>query len=225
MKRTPLLTVPLITDQNRKAFFWPMAFYLYFSYTLSGFNPFFEPWHPRVTQVDLAIPFLEETVWVYLSHIGMLFTGWWWMKGGHACTRQFYAVMLCTVLATCYFLLYPTQIDRITLAAVRADPLTTAAWAFLLSADKPTNCFPSMHVALSTLTAVGLSRASPHWRILAPLWAAGIAITTMTTRQHVLLDVLGGLGLALFCWWVAEKFVAVEGESVAVQRNERGEPA
>lgn len=215
MKRQPLVTVPLITVENRKAFFWPAAFFLYFSYTLSGFNPFFEPWHPRVTGFDVAVPFLPLSVWIYLSHIAMLFTGWWWAAQGHACTRQFWSILLCTVLATSYFLLFPTQIPRITLDfldSLDTDPVTRAAWAFLLSADKPTNCFPSLHVALSTLTAIGLSRANSNWALFAPLWTVAIAISTITTRQHVWVDVLGGLALALACWWLVEKFVAVEGE-------------
>lgn len=224
MRHYPVITVPLITADNRKVFFWPAAFYLYFSYTLTGFNPFFDPWQPRVTSLDLAVPFVAESVWIYLSHIAMLFTGWWWMRHGHACTRQFWAIVLCTVLATFYFLFFPTQIPRLTLDMVEADPATRAAWAFLLSADKPTNCFPSMHVALSALTAVGLVRASGKWWPWAPLWTAAIALSTITTRQHVWLDVAGGLALALACWWMVETFLGVEGEKQSSPRDD-GEPA
>lgn len=215
MKPRPLVTVPLITVDNRKAFFWPAAFCLYFAYTLSGYNPFAEPWHPRVTSFDVMVPFIPETVWIYLSHIAMLFTGWWWAAQGPGCTRMFWAVVLCFTLATLYFLVYPTQIPRITLDAVETDPVTHAAWAFLLVADKPTNCFPSLHVALSALTAVGLMRAAPRWSPWAPLWTAAIALSTITTRQHVWVDVLGGLALALACWWLVDRYVAVRGEPPA----------
>ena len=210
--KVPLVRVPRITAENRKAFFWPAAFYLYFSYTLTGSYAFFKPWHPYLTPVDTWMPFLPGTVWIYLSHIGMLFTGWWWVVKNPACTRAFWALVLCSVLATFYFFFFPTELPRHTLDAISADPATTAAWAFLLQADHPTNSFPSMHVAMSALTAVGLMRSHPHWGWLAPVWTAAIALSTLTTKQHVLIDVMGGIGLAVFCLWVADTFVAVDDE-------------
>lgn len=221
MPKLPLVRVPRITVENRKTFFWPAAFYLYFSYTLTGSFAFFKPWHPHFTAIDAWIPFLPGTVWIYLSHIGMLFTAWWWVDKGPGCTRAFWALVLGSVIATFYFFFFPTELPRRTLAEIDAGPLTQAAWAFLLQADHPTNSFPSMHVAMSAMTAVGLMRSHPHWGWLAPVWTAAIAISTLTTEQHVLVDVLGGLGLAVFCIWAVETFVEVDGEPTA----SRGETA
>lgn len=209
MWRKPLIQVPRITEDNRKMFFWPAAFYLYFSYTLTGAYPFFEPWHPAHTDFDAMVPFLPGTIWIYLSHIGMLFTGWWWVVKNPGCTRMFWALVLGAVIATFYFFFFPTELPRRELADVDAGPVTSAAWAFLLSADNPTNSFPSMHVALSGITAIGLMRSHPHWGWLAPVWTAAIAVSTMTTEQHVLVDVLGGIGLAVFCVWFADTFIKV----------------
>src|SRR5690606_25000611 len=95
------------------------------------------------------------------------------------------------------------------LAQIDAGPITTAAWAFLLSADNPTNSFPSMHVAMSLLAALGMMRAYPRRGWLALAWSAAIAVTTMTTEQHVLVDVLGGIGLAVFCAILADRHIQV----------------
>lgn len=206
------LRVPLITEENRKGFFWPAAFYLYFSYTLTGSYAFFTPWHPYHSSVDAWVPFLPGTIWIYLSHIAMLFTGWWWMVKGPGCTRAFCAVVLGSVIATFYFFFFPTELPRRELVDIDAGPVTQAAWAFLLQADNPTNSFPSMHVALSAITAIGLMRSHPHWGWLAPVWTAAIAVSTLTTEQHVLIDVLGGIGLAVFCLVVVELFVVVGDE-------------
>lgn len=215
MKRTPLITVPEITVENRKAIFWPCAFFVWFAYSLSGHNPFFDPWHPQVTSFDLAVPFIPETVWIYLSHVGFIFTAWWWCARGPGCTRTFWTIVMCSATATTYFLFFPTEISRVTLEQIDADPVTRAAWAFLLSADKPTNLFPSLHVAEAILTAVGLTRASPRWSPWAAIWATAIILTTITTRQHVWVDVIGGGVLALCCWWIVERFVAVSGEQAS----------
>jgi len=203
------IRVPLLTPDNRKLFFWPAAFYIYLSYTFTGTYPVFEPWSPPRTPVDDWIPFLPGTIWIYLSHIAVLFSGWWWMVRGEACTRAFIAMVLAAVLSTLYFFFFPTELPRRELLAVDAGPVTQAAWAFLMRADNPTNSFPSMHVAEAIITAVALVRAHVHFRWLAPVWALAIAITTMTTEQHVFVDVLGGALLAWFCLWVAERFVHV----------------
>lgn len=208
-KSPPLVEVPLITADNQKSIFWPAAFYVYFSYTLTGTFAFFAPWHPPLTEVDAWIPFLPWTVWFYLSHIIVMFSAWWWMRQGEGCTRAFWAMVMCAVITTFYFFFFPTELPRRTLDQIDAGPLTTAAWAFLMSADHPTNSFPSMHVAEAVITAIGLARAHPHWGWVAPVWALGIAISTMTTEQHVLMDVIGGFLLAAFCLWVTDRFFTV----------------
>lgn len=205
--------IPLITAENRKQFFWPAAFYLYLSYTFTGTYPLFAPWHPPQTALDAWIPFLPGTVWIYLSHVAVLFSGWWWMTKGPACTRAFVAMVLTAVLSTLYFLFFPTELPRRELAEVATSPVTQAAWAFLMSADNPTNSFPSMHVAEAMVTAVALTRADHRLRWLATVWAIAIAVSTLTTEQHVVVDVIGGLALATFALWSVDRFVVV-GERV-----------
>lgn len=209
------IRVPLLTPDNRKAFFWPAAFYIYFSYTLTGSYPVFEPWHPPTTVVDDWMPFLPGTIWIYLSHVLVLFSGWWWMVRGAACSRAFYAMVLCAVLSTFYFFFFPTELPRRELLHIEAGPATQAAWAFLMNADNPTNSFPSMHVAEAMITAVALMRAHGHFRWLGPVWASAIALATLTTEQHVFIDVIGGIALAFFCLWVADRFLDVGGERVS----------
>lgn len=220
MWKKPLVRVPLITVENRKMFFWPAAFYLYFSYTLTGAFAFFAPWQPPTTAFDAMVPFLPGTVWIYMTHIAMLFTTWWWVVKNPGSTRMFWALVLAVVIATFYFFFYPTSLPRRELVGIDAGGATLAMWAFLLSADHPSNCFPSMHIALSGITAVGLMRAHPHWGWLAPVWSAAIAISTLTTEQHVLFDVLGGVGLAVFCYWIVETFVEVADASPAANASQ-----
>lgn len=203
------IAVPLITADNRKLFFWPTAFYIYFSYTLTGSYPIFAPWHPPQTPLDDWIPFLPGTIWIYLTHIVVLFSGWWWMVRGPSCTRAFVAMALTAVISTLYFFFFPTELPRRVLSEVDAGAATQAAWAFLMSADNPTNSFPSMHVAEAMITAVALTRADARLRWLAVVWAAAIALSTLTTEQHVVVDVLGGLALATAALWLAERYVVV----------------
>lgn len=60
--------------------------------------------------------------------------------------------------------------------------------------DKPGNTFPSLHVATTVLGALRLRhrRGGALWL----LWAALISVSTLTVKQHFLVDVLGGLAVA-----------------------------
>jgi membrane-associated phospholipid phosphatase len=68
----------------------------------------------------------------------------------------------------------------------------------LLASDTPANCFPSLHVALAAVSGVLLWRRG--WRLAAVLWPCAIAVSTLTTKQHVAWDIPGGLALAAVAW-------------------------
>lgn len=116
-----------------------------------------------------------------------------------ACARDA-ALMAGVGLAVFWF--FPT-----TVPAFAVDWAQYPALQFLKSADAGGNAFPSLHVAFAVFTAVLLERqlhavGSPAWvRVLNMLWALGIVYSTLATRQHVLLDVLGGSLLAAVVSW------------------------
>jgi len=70
------------------------------------------------------------------------------------------------------------------------------AWQYQLmhSADNPYTCFPSLHITNCMLVTLAHWR-SPRRRWLLP-WAVLIAISTITTGQHVFIDILGGILVA-----------------------------
>jgi len=78
----------------------------------------------------------------------------------------------------------------------------------LKASDVGGNAFPSLHVAFAAYTAVVIARelrsvAAPTWlRACNWLWCVAIVYSTLATRQHVLIDVLGGLFLTWFAFRV-----------------------
>jgi membrane-associated phospholipid phosphatase len=93
-----------------------------------------------------------------------------------------------------------------------ATPVSSVAWSeypalqFLKAADARGNAFPSLHVAFAAFTAGVIARelrdlGAPAWvRTGNWLWCAAIVYSTLATRQHVLIDVVGGLLLAWAAW-------------------------
>jgi membrane-associated phospholipid phosphatase len=79
------------------------------------------------------------------------------------------------------------------------------ALEMLKASDQGGNAFPSLHVAFAAYTAVVIERelrslGAPAWvRGANWFWCAAIVYSTLATRQHVLIDVIGGLLLT----WLA----------------------
>jgi len=87
-------------------------------------------------------------------------------------------------------------------------PLAAQAWRSMQAIDR--DCFPSLHVALSTVSLVYLWRLR-NWRhgraILAvstPI-IVGLWLSTLYLRYHYAVDVLAGFALAALVVWVAPR--------------------
>ncbi|MCI0411264.1 phosphatase PAP2 family protein [bacterium] len=108
--------------------------------------------------------------------------------------RTVLAYLMVWIVAYVCFLLYPTVGPR----PVKVIGGGFFAWGlrFLYSADPPYNCFPSLHVAHSFVSALTCYRVHRGVGIAAVLWASLIGISTLYTKQHYTVDVIAGIFLA-----------------------------
>jgi membrane-associated phospholipid phosphatase len=70
---------------------------------------------------------------------------------------------------------------------------------FLYWVDRGDNLFPSIHCSMSWLCWLwvrGRKDVPLQWRVLSLVIAVAICISTLTTRQHVFVDIIGGIVLA-----------------------------
>jgi membrane-associated phospholipid phosphatase len=69
----------------------------------------------------------------------------------------------------------------------------------VLSVDQEANCCPSSHVCYAVLAAILVPHGGARWpvSVLTGLLAAAVCVTTVTTGQHYLLDVAGGVAVAV----------------------------
>ena len=110
--------------------------------------------------------------------------------------RTVHAYLLIWITAYLFFfVVYPT-------AAPRPDKVIGegfAVWGLraLYSSDPPYNCFPSLHVAHSFVSALACSRVHGRVGIIATMFAALVAVSTLLTKQHYVLDVVAGGFLAV----------------------------
>jgi len=108
--------------------------------------------------------------------------------------RTVFAYLTIWIAAYVCFLCYPTAAPRPAEVVGRGY----AAWGlrFLYEADPPYNCFPSLHVAHSFVSALACYRVQRRVGIASIVIASFVAISTLFTKQHYVLDVVAGIALA-----------------------------
>ena len=80
----------------------------------------------------------------------------------------------------------------------------------LYQVDRASNLFPSIHCLVSWLCFVGVrgKKHIPKWyQVCSCVMAIAVFVSTLTTKQHVVIDVLGGVILAEVSYWLMGKFV------------------
>ena len=112
--------------------------------------------------------------------------------------RTVWAYLTVWIVSFICFLLYPTY-------APRPDHVTGSGFAvwglrFLYDADPPYNCFPSLHVAHSFVSALACYRVHRTLGLVAIPCAALVAISTLFIKQHYVADVIVGIALALVAY-------------------------
>jgi membrane-associated phospholipid phosphatase len=154
--------------------------------------------------VDDAIPFLDWTIWIYVSYYPFLIAAIWCPREDKPRSDAFYGILLTAAIGLIIFTFWPTAIGRDFTSLAGA---TGFLWRALFSVDTTANALPSMHVAHTCLAAVALASRGRLWRILAPAWATLIVLSTLTTKQHYAIDVPAGFALAAICFVTVRRSV------------------
>ena len=103
------------------------------------------------------------------------------------------------ILSSAAYLIYPTSFER--------PPVKSGLIKAIYKVSfKQINCAPSLHCSVSYLIIIGSIAAEGLSPVLAALFIAdsiGICITTLTTKQHVIIDVLTAVPFAAVSWLIA----------------------
>lgn len=108
--------------------------------------------------------------------------------------RTFWAYLAVWITAYVCFFVYPTVAPRP--PSVVGDGFAVWGLRFLYDADPPYNCFPSLHVAHSFVSALTCYRLQRRLGLAALLCASLVAVSTLFTKQHYIADVIAGILLA-----------------------------
>jgi membrane-associated phospholipid phosphatase len=114
--------------------------------------------------------------------------------------RTVFAYLTVWMVAYVCFLLYPTTASRPD--KVIGEGFAVWGLRFLYSSDSPYNCFPSLHVAHSFVSALTCHRVNRGVGLAATLGAALVGVSTLYTKQHYVADVIAGVFLACVAYVV-----------------------
>jgi membrane-associated phospholipid phosphatase len=154
-----------------------------------------------LTALDRAIPFWPASGVVYFGAFVFLAAAFLALRDRGQATRFLYASLLAQSIGMVVFLFWPTAYPReVFPLPASAGALGAALVHYVRATDAPVNCLPSLHVCTATLCALALrgSRGFSAGLCIAVLCAA----STLTFKQHYVVDVISGALLGIAAWWV-----------------------
>lgn len=116
-------------------------------------------------------------------------------------SADFLAKIVCLII----FLVFPTTNTR---PEIVGSGFFDEFMRFLYSADAADNLFPSIHCLTSwfCVIAVRENKKIPNWyKWVSVIIALAICVSTLTTKQHVIYDVIGGVALAEISYQIIDK--------------------
>jgi membrane-associated phospholipid phosphatase len=185
---------------------------------------FFPPRMRHVPELalDRALPLIPSWAIVYGAlYLFLILLPIFVARQDELIRRTFCAYLLIWITAyVFFFVVYPT-------AAPRPDKISGkgfAVWGLraLYSSDPPYNCFPSLHVAHSFVSALACSRVHRRLGIIATISATLVAASTLFTKQHYVMDVVAGGCLAFVAYAI---FLRCYGSDQTPEFDRRVAPA
>ena len=155
--------------------------------------------HVPALELDRTLPLQPAWVLVYGTlYLFLIALPVFAVRHDEHIRRTVFAYLTVWTAAYVCFLLYPT-------IAPRPAELTGEGFAIwglrsLYAADTPYNCFPSLHVAHSFVSAFTCFPVHRKVGGVAVFCASLVAVSTLFTKQHYVLDVIAGVILACLAY-------------------------
>jgi len=162
---------------------------------------------PRLA-VDAWAPLMPWSVWIYFSLWVYICLPAVFMGARRQLLDYFLGGLLMAVIGIIIFIFWPTSMPD----NIRDWSDYPATLRFMKAEELSRNACPSLHVSYAVFAALWLhsllrrAGAGRLWLAFNGLWATTIVLSTLTTRQHVVIDVFFGalLGVLIFainrCW-------------------------
>lgn len=165
-------------------------------------------YHYNITSpIDNLIPVIPATIIIYLGCYLYWIVNYVIGAGQEDdeaykfLSADLFAKLICMVI----FIAFPTTNTR---PVLEDEGFFTEALKMLYQIDAADNLFPSIHCLTSWFCLIAV-RKNPNvktvYKIISVIITVAICVSTLTTRQHVIVDVAGGIALAEFSYLIVDK--------------------
>ncbi|OXS54953.1 hypothetical protein B1A99_24540 [Cohnella sp. CIP 111063] len=151
-----------------------------------------------VTPFDQMVPFIKWFIipyafWIFYIYICLLF---FYKRDRHAYYLTLVTYVVSALISYGIYSVFQTTVPR---PYIQDNDIVSELVRYMYQRDQPFNCFPSIHVFSSYLMMKSLYKSTFKTKINQMLiygMSTLIIVSTMFVKQHVLLDVVGGILLA-----------------------------
>lgn len=168
--------------------------------------------YSMVSSLDRNLPFVSLFFSIYLLAyiqwiIGFVLIG----RDGQVAPRMFIGELIAKGIALTCFVFFPTTIEEIrpSMESLRGGGIWCELATWIYSMDAVDNCFPSIHCLESWVCFRGaLSLKKVPWWYTYLMLAMTLLVfaSTVLVKQHVLIDILGGLAAVEIGLFFAGRF-------------------
>jgi membrane-associated phospholipid phosphatase len=163
-----------------------------------------------LTEIDKAIPFMPEHVWIYHTLLpAIVVTMTYLVKQEKVFFNVFWSAMICALILNISYVLFPAFYPR---PDIVPSTLSELLVSITHQIDGAHNTFPSGHVTFSVILSLGVfhartSLSMPGIKMLYLLWTLGIMMSTLTLKQHFIVDVAAGAVLATISFMLVKNII------------------
>ncbi|MGZ3698076.1 MAG: phosphatase PAP2 family protein [Bdellovibrionota bacterium] len=198
---------PVLRPGNKYKVGWSLFALAAIVYLIPNHFHFYEPRLLPLSWLDQAIPFMPNTVWIYVSEWAFFAAIYICVRDAANANKFIYSYAALQSFSCLIFWIFPTTFPR-GVFPLPEDLNLATRWffSFLRGVDTPANCFPSLHVSsvflCSFIYLEDRRRLFPFFFV----WAAAISVSTLTTKQHYVADVASGFAMAIVFYYIFHRF-------------------
>jgi membrane-associated phospholipid phosphatase len=208
MEKIPLKAV--LTHKNKTVCIISTVILVSLSYFLSGLISDRYAVFLPIGKFERDIPFLVWTIWIYIV-LSPIYMAWavLGVKSIAQMNKSLYSLIILTVLSCIVFILIPIAYPRDYFPLPPEKSFSILVFKIMRALDKPSNCLPSLHIGLCYLFAYGFYNENRKKFIISFGISTLIAISTLTTKQHYLYDIIFGFLIATSLFVFFNKFTVI----------------
>ncbi len=192
----------IVTDANKYAMGMFLFLFAFFTYISTNHFHLFTPRTLPLSWVDELVPLVPNTVWLYISEYFLFIVVYIFCRSPLNLNRYFYSFFVVYFLSTIIFIVWPTTYPRhLFPLPTNINEITYYVFNMLRNADTPANCCPSLHVSSVYLASFVYLDEDKRKFPFFFTWATVVAVSTLTTKQHYLFDIILGFLMAAVTYW------------------------